>query len=311
MKINFLLLAAAALVLASCSEKTPKEFVYEPVPSEYKIPCAKAGTLERVEYTATDMDGDVAEKSAYVYLPYGYSQSRKYEVIYIMHGGQANNTFYLGTQEEPKEMKHMFDHMMASGEIPPTILVMPTIYVDGKPRVTACVDHFQKELGETLIPLVEGKYSTYAKGTSEKDLVASRDHRYFTGFSMGSATTWSVFANNMKYFRTFIPCSGHYMSLTVEEGRPSPEDLAEALSESVKTQGYSSKDFFVFSMTGTGDMAQPNLGPQIEAMKATDMFSFGLDKKNNNLYYYCIDGGEHNAEYFANYLHSILPYILN
>ncbi|MCQ2146989.1 MAG: hypothetical protein MJZ16_05670 [Bacteroidales bacterium] len=310
MKLKFLLFAAMALVLSSCASKAPIEFAYSPVPAEYKVPCDKIGTLEKVEYTATDIEGEVAEKSAYVYLPYNYTPSKKYEIIYIMHGAQANNTFYLGTQDDPKEMKHMFDHMIASGDIPPVILVMPTIFVDDKPRGMGYVDHFQKELGETLIPLVEGKYSTYAKSTADKDLIASRDHRYFTGFSMGGATTWSVFVQNMRYFRTFMPCSGHYMSLTVESGRPTSEDMASALAAAVFSQGMNPGDFFVFSMTGTGDMAAANLGPQIDAMKANPVFNFGLDLKENNLFYHCIDGGEHNAEYFANYLHSMLPYIL-
>jgi len=185
-------LIATAAVVSCATQSTVKEFSYSPVPDEYKHSCDKPGTLERVEYTSAEVDGSTVDKSAYVYLPYGYNPSKKYEIIYIMHGGAATNTTYLGTNEEPKDMKHMFDHMMANGDIPSVIIVTPSVYHDSGERKGTATDYitmFQKELGQSLIPLVEGKYSTYAKSTSEKDLVASRDHRYFSGFSMGGSTT--------------------------------------------------------------------------------------------------------------------------
>lgn len=40
-----------------------------------------------------------------------------------------------------------------------------------------------------LTPAVEGKYSSYAQSTAAADLTASRDHRAFMGFSMGSVAT--------------------------------------------------------------------------------------------------------------------------
>ena len=61
---------------------------------------------------------------------------------------------------------------------------------------------------EYLTPAVEGKYHTYAKSTSAEDLKASRDHRAFGGFSLGSVTTWLEFCYDYDYIRYFAPMSG-------------------------------------------------------------------------------------------------------
>lgn len=53
-------------------------------------------------------------------------------------------------------------------------------------------DQYHNELVNDLLPAVEGRYSTWAENTTPKGLCASRDHRGFGGFSMGSVTTWHL-----------------------------------------------------------------------------------------------------------------------
>ena len=59
-----------------------------------------------------------------------------------------------------------------------------------------------------LIPAVEGTYSTYADNVTPEGIKASRDHRAFGGFSMGSVATWHTFLNCLDAFRYFMPSSG-------------------------------------------------------------------------------------------------------
>ncbi|WP_179189993.1 hypothetical protein [Candidatus Enterococcus testudinis] len=40
------------------------------------------------------------------------------------------------------------------------------------------------------------------------DIEASRDHRAFASFSIGSVTTWHTLVNCLDQFRYFIPMSG-------------------------------------------------------------------------------------------------------
>lgn len=49
------------------------------------------------------------------------------------------------------------------------------------------------ELLNDLIPAVESRYSTYAEDTTPVGIAASRDHRGFGGFSMGSVNMWCTF----------------------------------------------------------------------------------------------------------------------
>lgn len=67
--------------------------------------------------------------------------------------------------------------------------------------------NYHNELINDLIPAVESKYSTYAKSSSHEDIVKSREHRAFGGFSMGSVTTWHTFVNNLDSFKYFITSS--------------------------------------------------------------------------------------------------------
>lgn len=131
------------------------------------------------------------QKHAVVYLPYGYDESKKYPVFYLMHGGWSNEYTYLGSSDEPHGMKHILDHGIANGEIQPMIVVCPT-YNNTSPEDSGdyslalrLTDNYHNELINDLIPAVEGKYSTYAEDTTSEAIAASRDYRAFGGFSMG------------------------------------------------------------------------------------------------------------------------------
>ncbi|EKC53554.1 esterase/lipase-like protein, partial [human gut metagenome] len=82
-----------------------------------------------------------------------------------------------------------------------------------------------------MIPAVESKYSTYAESVTKEGLEASRDHRGFGGFSMGSVNTWNTFRYCMDYFRYFMPMSGSYST----DG--------QYMADLVRQQGYGSDDF--------------------------------------------------------------------
>ena len=101
-------------------------------------------------------------------------------------------------------------------------------------------------------------YSTYAEDTSPEGLAASRDHRAFCGFSMGSATTWHTFEYCLDYFRYFMPSSG---SLTTD---------GDYMASIVTDTGHDWDDFFIFAASGTDDFAYSSFRRQIEAMEEAD-----------------------------------------
>ena len=65
-------------------------------------------------------------KTAWVYLPYGYTAEKQYNVLYLSHGGWSNETTLMGTPDSPHAFKHIMDHAIEDGKIKPLIIVLPT-----------------------------------------------------------------------------------------------------------------------------------------------------------------------------------------
>ena len=280
--------------------------VYAPVPNEYRTTCAEAGTIETLDYVAHDADGSPRNKQCRVYLPYGYDSNSQYDVLYLMHGyGGGIRTIFEGTTNGRK-LQNVADHLIANGRMRPMIVVTPTIT---NYQTEANWTQFPKELREDIIPAVEGRYSTYARSTSPEDLIASRDHRAFGGFSMGSTTTWNVFEFDLAYFRTFIPISGTSWALGNMAGEEVADATAELMRQSIIDQGYTKDDFFIFAATGTSDIAYP-LHTHIEAMqRLAGMFVYDYRPSEGNLYFLLAQGGLHNYDWVTDYFYVILPHL--
>ena len=280
--------------------------MYAPIPDEYKKSCTEAGNIETLDYVAHDADGSPRNKQCRVYLPYGYDGSGQYEVLYLMHGyGGGIRTIFEGTVNGRK-LQNVVDHLIADGRMRPMIVVTPTIT---NYQTEENWTQFPKELREDIIPAVEGRYSTYARSTSPDDLTASRDHRAFGGFSMGSTTTWNVFEFDLAYFRTFIPISGTSWALGHMAEEELADDTAELMRQCVITQGRTKNDFFIFAATGTDDVAYP-LHSHIEAMRRlTDMFVYDYRTSAGNLFLLMAQGGRHNYDWVTDYFYVILPHL--
>lgn len=280
------------------------------IPEAYFQPASKQGSVERLDYqTYESMSYEdrttQLTKTAYVYLPYGYSGETPYNVLYLMHGGWSNETTYLGTPEDPHELKNVLDHVIQDKNMPPVIVVCPT-YNNTSPEDSAdyglalrLTDNYHNELANDLIPAVEEKYSTYAEGTSAQELRESRSHRAFAGFSMGSVTTWHTFQYCMDYFRYFLPSSGNLTS----DG---------AYMESLVTDaGYGPKDFFIYAMSGTEDFAYAAFTNQIQSMldAGNGIFIDAADEKAGNLAYRVQEGNAHDGNAALQYIYNGLIWL--
>lgn len=282
------------------------EKYFTAVPDEYKQNSKKQGTVESIKYDAVNLTKGTDVKYMNVYLPYGYSPadaSRKYNVLYLMHGGGENENTILGGPGQNKELKKILDNMIENGDIDPLIVVTPSTY-KGKDDTAL----FHEELVNTIIPLVETKYHTYAGTASKEDLKASRDHRAFGGFSMGSVTTWYTYINCLDYFKYFMPLSGDSWVLGQGGGSSKAKETAEYLAKIAKNSGYKPMDYYIFCATGSLDIAYSNLKPQVDAMKQLkDSFIYSSDMKKGNFYFIVADGGTHAWNWVNQYVYDILP----
>ncbi|WP_418969530.1 alpha/beta hydrolase [Alloscardovia omnicolens] len=180
------------------------------VPNTFEQASSEPGTVEKISYStkAYATDKRQVTKSAYVYLPHNYDASKKYNILYLMHGTGDNEAYWLITHPENKIM---VDRMIERAIIPDMIIVTPTFYVEND-KLNSLDDltySFKDELRNDLMPYVESRYSTYSDGVTAQDFVHSRGHRAFAGLSRGAVTTLhSAFTGSLDYFSWFGTFSG-------------------------------------------------------------------------------------------------------
>lgn len=216
-----------------------------------------ASRVETVHYQ-TEYRGKTYAKQAQVYLPAGYRADQRYNVVYLLHGSTetARDFFADG------DFRHRLDRLAANGQLQDTIVVFPTYYPD-RSFVTSNYYHDDRlnrafaehELVNDLVPAVEGRYHTYATGTSPDQLKGSRTHRAFGGFSMGAITTWYVFEHQLDYFATFLPLAGDSWTVTTDGGAAASMQTARRLARVAQNQP--GESFQILAGVGRSDGPRP------------------------------------------------------
>ena len=279
-------------------EKTPFDYnanlQYKAAPDKYiNEPANQQGTIIKETYNSIN-----GQKSLNVYLPYGYDESKKYNIFYLMHGGGENEDtiFY----DKDAKLGNILDHMIQNGELEPMIIVTPTF---NGGNCTA--QNFYNEFRQSVVPFVEGKYSTYAESTSAEDIAASRMHRAYGGFSMGAVSTWAVMQNCLDIVGYYMPLSGDHWSGN------SGDDKARSIADAIDKSGLEKDEYFIMCATGSEDIAYPNVTPQIEAMKKYSQFVYTSDFSQGNFYYMVAPALTHWWGYVRHYVYDCLPYFFH
>lgn len=278
------------------------------VPDGYDQEAEERGSVVRIDYDTRDYaegSGATRTNTAYVYLPYGYDGSRRYNILYFVHGhySTAASTFEDGNGV----VRKLLDQMIAHGDIDPMIVVTPS-YNYGQPTASyADADPYcralPQELVNDLIPVVEGRYRTYAETTDAEGIEASRDHRAIGGFSMGAVTTWYAFDETLDAFRWFMPVSGDCWSLGRFAGMNRPDDTAAYLAEKVQQSPYTGTGFYIWAASGTNDSAYSEILLQIEGMaRLGDVFN------TTNMTFHQKEGARHEFRPIPEYLYNALPF---
>ncbi len=260
---------------------------YRAAPDSYFRQPANHGTVVKENY-----NGINGNKNMYVYLPYGYDESKKYNVFYLMHGGgESEETCF---NDDNINIDIMLDNMIANGDIEPMIVVTPTF------NKAPSADGVWEEMRKSIIPYVESKYSTYAESTTLDGLRESRFHRAYGGFSMGGGSTWANFNNNLDIIAYFMPLSGHCW------------DGADKVCNAARNSGFKQNEYFVLAATGTDDLAYGNMVPMInELKKNTDVFTYSSDFSQGNLYFLEARGNVHWWPQVRHYIYDALPYFFH
>lgn len=182
-------------VCSVCGAKP--EFLTGWLPDEFYQETEHAGTVTAVEYDTEAFaayDQFTYHKRMNVYLPYGYDESRPYNVLVLIHGqGDNEDDWLVETHESGGHAmcgRVILDNIFEQGLAEPCIVVTPvteTKYVQG---LTSGIVQMQDELRETILPYIVEHYSTYAKDGSIESLKAARSHFGLGGLSNGALFTY-------------------------------------------------------------------------------------------------------------------------
>ena len=316
------MLAASLVSCTACSESaeaataagdgdvpTNGEFQIQyttPVPSEFFQAASQQGAVEVLWYDSKDYTSSArpaTHKPAYVYLPYGYDPTQKYDIIYLLHGWTGTAEQYFGLSSWP-QMKNLFDNLIQRGLTRPFIAVSPTWDKDNQSKdwgestqeaaggpptsLSNSQAPFSQEYVNDLIPAVETHYSTYLESPTEAGILASRQHRAIGGFSLGSITTWYIFEQAFPYSKWYLPMSGDNWSQGMYGGQYYPDETAQFLADLVNKSPYKN-DFYVWYACGSEDVRLPQSHNQALAMaKLTDTFNA------KNFSYHMKESGHHD-----------------
>lgn len=150
---------------------------------------AQSRLLESLSMESDILDYDVDYS---VYLPADYEESqRAYPVVYLLHGYTDDETGWT----QFGEVKRLVDKGIASGEIPPMIIIMPdakvTWYLNDHKGTERWEDMFVQE----LIPTMEKKYRIRPK----------KEYRAISGLSMGG---YGALRLSLTHPDLFAACAG-------------------------------------------------------------------------------------------------------
>ena len=130
------------------------EFYTGFLPHEFYTETDKAGTVElhKYEITAYPVGYGTYNKCFNIYLPYGYDDSKPYNVLVLVHGGGGNQDSWLNDvyryKDEGIEMcgRVIFDNMFEKGICDPCIIVCPVTEIPQCQGLTASTIQLRQEL---------------------------------------------------------------------------------------------------------------------------------------------------------------------
>jgi beta-xylosidase/enterochelin esterase-like enzyme len=150
------------------------------------------GRIDTVYYESKTVG---TTRRAVVYTPPGFSEDKKYPVLYLLHGIGGDEFEWLKNGQP----QVILDNLYAENKIEPMIVVMPNGRAMKDDRAVGNIfdtvkiqafANFEKDLLNDLIPFIEKTYPVYT----------DREHRAIAGLSMGGGQTLNFGLGNLDKF---------------------------------------------------------------------------------------------------------------
>ena len=176
------------------------------------------GTVDHLSYQSVypEYDNATIRKNVNIYLPYGYDESKQYDVLVMVHGGGGNEYdwtdgwHYIEHLWDERRMVDIYDFLIDQQAIKPLIVVSPATTFYLVTEKDSDIAQFARELRDVVLPYVCTHYATYAKSGNLDDIRAARAHFGIGGDSNGALYALdSGMQMNLDIFSNFIALSGN------------------------------------------------------------------------------------------------------
>jgi len=179
------------------------------------------GNLDTIQYQSKTVG---TTRTTLIYTPPGYDKSKKYPVLYLLHGIGGDEFEWLRNGHP----EIILDNLYAENKIKPMIVVLPNGRAMKNDRAEGNVfEHekaqsfatFEKDLLNDLIPFIESKYP----------VKANRESRALAGLSMGGGQSLNFGLGNLDTFAWIGGFSSAPNTKTPEVLVPNPAETAKKL----------------------------------------------------------------------------------
>lgn len=224
MKMHLLIRAYMALIfftflsMASFSQDMLME---APLGFDTANPDVKKGQIKLISYKSKTVG---TTRKANVYTPPGYTKTKKYPVLYLLHGIGGDEYEWINGGNP----QVILDNLYAQGKIEPMIVVLPngramkddraTGNIMARDKVEAFAT-FEKDLLNDLIPYIEKTYP----------VLKDREHRAIAGLSMGGGQSLNFGLGNLDVFAWVGGFSSAPNTKPPKQLVPNPEEAKNKL----------------------------------------------------------------------------------
>ncbi|MBQ9894921.1 MAG: carbohydrate binding domain-containing protein [Ruminococcus sp.] len=177
------------------------------------------GTIKNGTYYSTTCNRN---KPYYILLPANYDESKKYPVLYVMHGYWENERRMIldGNNGNAMCTRQIIGNAIAEGEAKDMIVVFPYIYSSATQAScsamddanNAAYDNFINDLTKDLMPHIEKTYS----------VKTGKNNTAITGFSMGGRESLLIgmkLSDKFGYIGAICPAPGVTGSFKWDSGK--------------------------------------------------------------------------------------------
>lgn len=192
-------LSLAILLTAGCSHRDGQTAESgSPSPDRDPVQSESVSASPHVDKVRFLSDSLRKEMLFNIYLPQGYTEKKKYPVLYLIHGYGGDENSWM----PQLRIDQAADELIAEKKIRPLIIVSPEI--DNSYGFNSNEGNYSDYIVRDLVQYVDGHFST------EPD----REHRWIGGLSMGG---WVALYNGFTHPELYSKIGGHSPAVWMDD----------------------------------------------------------------------------------------------